>query len=120
MSFLSPKRYISDAFVFSTRASVAALFSAFSALLLKDGELSYIPSWNLCPLSDDANWAAAPHEESTMAAIISSIELFFMFKSPIIYNNFVSSQLVMSGNKHAAMSGIGHLSADLVYSSTQL
>lgn len=61
-----------------------------------------MPSWNFCPLSDEAYWAAVPHDESTKAATMSSIELFFMFKSPIIYNNFVSSQLVMAGNKRAA------------------
>ena len=47
--------------------------------------------------------AAVPHDESATAAAISSIELFFMSKSPIIYNNFVSSQPVLLGNKHAAM-----------------
>lgn len=85
---------------------MTALSSSFSVLLRKDGELLYIPSWNLWPVLDDAYWAAAPHEESATAAIISSIELFFMFKSPIIYNNFVSSQLVMSCNRHAPNSDV--------------
>ncbi len=102
VSFLSPNRYISDAFVFSTRASVAARSSAFSSFERNEGELPYMPSWNFCPLSDEAVRAAVPHDESTKAAVISSIELFFMFKSPIIYNNFVSSQPVMFCNKHTA------------------
>ena len=101
VSTFSPKRYISEAFVFSTRASVAAISSAFSTLDLNDGELLYIPSWNCCPLSDEANWAAVPHDESTKAAAMSSVELFFMSKSPIICNNFLSSQLDMTGNYSA-------------------
>lgn len=106
MSFFSPKRYISDAFVFSTSASVAASSSTFSAFDLKVGELLYIPSWNCCPLSDEANWAAVPHDESTKAAAMSSIELFFTSKSPIIYNNFLSSQLDMLGNLRAVIQTI--------------
>jgi len=39
VSFLSPKRYISEALVFSTSASVSALSSIFSALVLMDGAL---------------------------------------------------------------------------------
>ena len=106
VSACSPNRYISDAFVFSIRASVAAISSAFSSFDLKDGELLYIPSWNCCPLSDEANWAAVPHDESIKAAAMSSIELFFMFKSPIFYNNFVSSQLDMLGNLHAVIQSL--------------
>ena len=83
VSFLSPKRYISEAFVFSTRASVSAWSSAFSVLLLKEGLLLYMPSWNLWLVSEDAYWAAAPHEQSTTAAIVSIIELFFMSNSPL-------------------------------------
>jgi hypothetical protein len=64
---------------------------------LKDGELLYIPSWNCCLLSDKASWPVAAHDESTKAAAMSSIELFFMCKSPVFYNNFVSSQLDMLG-----------------------
>lgn len=114
VSTCSPTRYISDALVFSIRASVAAISSALSSLDLKDGELLYIPSWNCCPLSDEANWAAVPHDESTKAAAISSIELFFMFKSPIFYNNFVSSQLDMLGKLCAHFHSIGHLAIDQV------
>jgi hypothetical protein len=39
VSFLSPKRYILDAFVSSMSASVFACDSAFSVLDMKDGEL---------------------------------------------------------------------------------
>lgn len=102
VSFLSPNRYISDSFVFWIRALVEAMSSAFSVFERNEGELPYMPSWNFCPLSDEAVRAAVPHDESTKAAAISSIELFFMSKSPIIYNNFVSSQLVMSCNKHTS------------------
>lgn len=111
VSFLSPKRYISEPFVLAIRDSVAACSSSFSALVLKDGELLYIPSWNFCPLSDEANWAVVPHDESTRAAAISSIELFFMFYSPIIYNNFVSSRLVMLDNKRSAYHSVRHFGA---------
>ena len=108
VSFFSPNKYISDAFVFSIRASVAACSSTFSTFDLKDGELLYIPSWNCCPLSDEASWAVVPHDESIKAIAMSSTELFFMSKSPIFYNNFVSSQLDMLGKLRAVFCYIGH------------
>ena len=40
VSFLSPKRYIGDAFVRAVNESVRALSFAFSLLLMKVGELS--------------------------------------------------------------------------------
>ena len=79
VSFLSPNRYICDSFVFATRASVSVLDSAFSSFVLNDGELLYMPSWNLCPLSDETEPAIIPHEETVATAAKNSMKVFFMF-----------------------------------------
>ena len=85
VSFFSPNRYISEALVFSTRASVSALSIILSSFDLKDGPSLYIPSLNLCPLPEEAIWAAVPHDDSITAAAISSTELFFIMFSPLYF-----------------------------------
>lgn len=85
VSFFSPNRYISEALVFSTRASVSALSIILSSFDLKDGPSLYIPSLNLCPLPEEAIWAAVPHDDSMTAAAISSTVLFFMSFSPYYF-----------------------------------
>ena len=78
VSFLSPKRYIGDSLVMATRASVSDFAAAFSALLLKEGELLYMPSWNIEPSSEEADWAIIPHEVNARMAPKSSMQVFFI------------------------------------------
>ena len=68
VSFFSPYRYIVDSFVRATNESLLAFAFAFSFLLMKVGELSYIPSKNLAPSLEDVDLAIIPHEVSEIIA----------------------------------------------------
>ena len=94
VSFFSPKRYISEAFVALIKESVIARDSVFSSFERNDGELLYMPSWNLASLDVEVYWDAIPHEDSISETTIISNELFFIIYLRFIYNNFVSSQPV--------------------------
>ena len=78
VSFLSPKRYIGDCLVMATRLSVSDFAAVFSALVLKEGELLYMPSWNCEPSSEEADWAIIPHEVNARMAPKSSMQVFFI------------------------------------------
>ena len=80
--------------VSSTNASVCARDSDFSALERNDGELLYMPSWNLESSVVEVYWDAIPHEDRISVTTIISNEFFFIIYLRFIYNNFVSSQPV--------------------------
>ena len=58
--------------------SVALFDAVFSALVLNEGELLYMPSWNLEPSSEDADWAIIPHEANDKSAPSISMEVIFI------------------------------------------
>ena len=78
VSFFSPKRKICEALVSSISASVFVRESDLSSFDLNEGELLYMPSWNLELSVVEVYWVVIPHEERTIAATIISNELFFM------------------------------------------
>jgi hypothetical protein len=78
VSFLSPKRYIVEPLVFSTRAADSLAYAFSSALDLRAGALAYIPSWNFCPSVEGPRLEMVPHDENMTAAANASGKIFFI------------------------------------------
>lgn len=87
VSFLSPKRYICDDFVFSASSCSLALEASTSFLSLNEGLELYIPSAYLCPLPEEEYLADIPHEENMKRAPASRVMIFFIDFSPMFVNN---------------------------------